>query len=79
MMERIALAVVKWLLRFAPDWMLCAESTYGKARYFAERGEAIENQAKELLETSEQLVEENRQLRAAYDALLEEMRELLDG
>lgn len=78
MLEKIALKIAEWLLRFAPDWMICAESTYGKLCHLANEGKAIEKQANGLVKTAELLIEENKQIRAAYDALLEEFAQLTE-
>lgn len=76
MLERIALTIVKWLLRFATEWMIVRADVWDdKTREAIEiRGEALS-----LLNMVEPLLEELEQTRNAYDALLEEMEELCDG
>lgn len=81
MKKRIAIAIIKWLLRFVPDHALLDRDEWNE---IIQKSWNINQKAEVVVALIEPLKAENDALRkqvedqkAAYDALIEEMEELL--
>lgn len=86
MKTKIALAMIRRFLKWAPDWHLIWRPVWKDLLARARAFDKIEDAVRETLTLVEPLKEENDRLRAqveqqeaAYAALMEEMEELLHG